>query len=104
MCIRKVIRHSHTPVVPIANTYCTGYPHNCLADNATYRHDCCADKRRCHPHAFVRIASAGKTASIDRVGMTPSVLYKVNYLLLIAVTNLPNIYKTENMKIKLKFS
>ena len=31
--------------MPIANTCSIGYPHDCLADNATYRQDRRADKR-----------------------------------------------------------
>ena len=45
-CIRKLVRKSHTPVVPIANTCSIGYPHDGRADNAPYRHDRRADKRR----------------------------------------------------------
>ena len=41
-CIRKLVRKSHTPVVPIANTCSIGYPHEGRAENA----------------AVVRIASA----------------------------------------------
>ena len=33
-CIRKLVRKSHTPVVPIANTCSIGYPHDGRADNA----------------------------------------------------------------------
>ena len=42
-CIRKLVRKSYTPVVPIANTCSIGYPHDCRADNAAYRHDRLAD-------------------------------------------------------------
>ena len=42
MC--KLVRISHTLIVPIANTYGVGYPHNCLADKRHYRHDRRADK------------------------------------------------------------
>ena len=43
-CIRKLVRKSYTPVVPIANTCSIGYPHDSRADNAAYRHDRRADK------------------------------------------------------------
>ena len=42
-CIRKLVRNSYTPVVPIANTCSIGYPHDGRADNAAYRHDRRAD-------------------------------------------------------------
>ena len=42
-CIRKLVRKSYTPVVPIANTCSIGYPHDGRADNAAYRHDRRAD-------------------------------------------------------------
>ena len=42
-CIRKLVRKSYTPVVPIANTCRIGYPHDSRADNAIYRHDRRAD-------------------------------------------------------------
>ena len=42
--IRKLVRKSYTPVVPIANTCSNGYPHYGRADNAPYRHDRRADK------------------------------------------------------------
>ena len=42
-CIRKLVRKSYTPVVPIANTCSIGYPHDSRADNAAYRHDRRAD-------------------------------------------------------------
>ena len=35
-CIRKLVRKSYTPVVPIANTCSIGYPHDGRADNAAY--------------------------------------------------------------------
>ena len=41
--MRKLVRKSYTPVVPIANTCCIGYPHDSRADNAFYRHDRRAD-------------------------------------------------------------
>ena len=41
--MRKLVRKSYTPVVPIANTCSIGYPHDGLADNAAYRHDRRAD-------------------------------------------------------------
>ena len=41
--MRKLIRKSYTPVVPIANTCSIGYPHDGRADNAAYRHDRRAD-------------------------------------------------------------
>ena len=41
--IRKLVKKSYTPVVPIANTCSIGYPHNSRADNAAYRHDRRAD-------------------------------------------------------------
>ena len=41
--IRKLVRKSYTPVVPIANTCSIGYPHDSRADNAAYRHDRRAD-------------------------------------------------------------
>ena len=41
--IRKLVRKSYTPVVPIANTCSIGYPHDGRADNAAYRHDRRAD-------------------------------------------------------------
>ena len=49
--MRKLVRKSYTPVVPIANTCsigypntCSiGYPHNGQADNAAYWHDRRAD-------------------------------------------------------------
>ena len=41
--MRKLVRKSYTPVVPIANTCSIGYPHDGRADNATYRHDRRAD-------------------------------------------------------------
>ena len=37
---------SHTPFVSVANTCCTGYPHDCLGDNAAYQQDRRAGKRR----------------------------------------------------------
>ena len=42
--MRKLVRKSYTPVVPIANTCSIGYPHDGRADNAAYRHDRRADK------------------------------------------------------------
>ena len=42
-CIRKLVRKSYTPVVPIANTCSIGYTHDSRADNAAYRHDRRAD-------------------------------------------------------------
>ena len=39
-----LVRKSYTPVVPIANTCSSGYPHDGRADNAAYRHDRRADK------------------------------------------------------------
>ena len=36
--MRKLVRKSYTPVVPIANTCSIGYPHDGRADNAAYRH------------------------------------------------------------------
>ena len=42
-CIRKLVKKSYTPVVPIANTCSIGYPHDSRADNAAYRHDRRAD-------------------------------------------------------------
>ena len=41
--MRKLVRKSYTPVVPIANTCSIGYPHDSRADNAAYRHDRRAD-------------------------------------------------------------
>ena len=41
--MRKLVRKSYTPVVPIANTCSIGYPHDGRADNAAYRHDRRAD-------------------------------------------------------------
>ena len=41
--IRMLVRKSYTPVVPIANTCSSGYPHDGRADNAAYRHDRRAD-------------------------------------------------------------
>ena len=41
--MRKFVRKSYTPVVPIANTCGIGYPHDGRADNAAYRHDRRAD-------------------------------------------------------------
>ena len=41
--IRKLVKKSYTPVVPIANTCSIGYPHDSRADNAAYRHDRRAD-------------------------------------------------------------
>ena len=41
--MRKLVRKSYTPVVPIANTCSIGYPHDGWADNAAYRHDRRAD-------------------------------------------------------------
>ena len=41
--MRKLVRKSYTPVVPIANNYSTGYPHDGRADNEAYRHDRRAD-------------------------------------------------------------
>ena len=49
MHIRKLVRKSYTPIVPIANTCSIGYPHDGRADNAAYRHDRRADKR-CYRH------------------------------------------------------
>ena len=37
--MRKIVRKFHTPVMLIANTCSTGYPHDCHADNAAYRHE-----------------------------------------------------------------
>ena len=37
--MRKLVRKSYTPVVPITNTCSIGYPHDGHADNAAYRHD-----------------------------------------------------------------
>ena len=37
--MRKLVRKSYTPVVPIAKTCCIGYPHDGRADNAAYGHD-----------------------------------------------------------------
>ena len=42
-CMRKLVRKSYTPVVPIANTCSIGYPHDGRANNAAYRHDRRAD-------------------------------------------------------------
>ena len=42
-CIRKLVRKSYTPLVPIANTCSIGCPHDSRADNAGYRHDRRAD-------------------------------------------------------------
>ena len=41
--MRKLVRKSYIPVVPIANTCSIGYPHDGRADNAAYRHDRRAD-------------------------------------------------------------
>ena len=41
--MRKLVRKSYTPIVPIANTCSIGYPHDGRADNAAYRHDRRAD-------------------------------------------------------------
>ena len=41
--MRKLVRKSYTPVVPIANTCSIGYPHDGRADNAAYRHNRRAD-------------------------------------------------------------
>ena len=41
--MRKLVRKSYTPVVPIANTCSIGYPHDGRADKAAYRHDRRAD-------------------------------------------------------------
>ena len=41
--MRKLVRKSYTPVVPIANAIGIGYPHDGRADNAAYRHDRRAD-------------------------------------------------------------
>ena len=41
--MRKLVRKSYTPVVPIANTCSIGCPHDGRADNAAYRHDRRAD-------------------------------------------------------------
>ena len=41
--MRKLVRKSYTPVVPIANTCSIGYPHDGRANNAAYRHDRRAD-------------------------------------------------------------
>ena len=37
-CMRKLVRKSHTHIVPIVNTCSIGYPHDGRADNATYQH------------------------------------------------------------------
>ena len=41
--MRKLVKKSYTPVVPIANTCSIGYPHDGRADDAAYRHDRLAD-------------------------------------------------------------
>ena len=41
--MRKLVRKSYTPVVPIASTCSIGYPHDRRANNAAYRHDRRAD-------------------------------------------------------------
>ena len=54
--LSKLYRQSHIPVVPIANKYCTGYPHKCLANNTNYKHNYHTELH--YRHDQVQIASA----------------------------------------------
>ena len=55
--MRKLVRKSYIPIVPIANTCSIGYPHDSQADKAAYRQDRRADNAA-YGTTVVRIASA----------------------------------------------
>ena len=68
--IRKLVRKSYTPVVPIANTCSIGYPHDGRADNAAYRHD-----RRADNAAYRHDRRADSLSQIIGLGSSRSKLY-----------------------------
>ena len=66
--MRKLVRKSYTPVVPIANTCSIGYPHDGRADNAAYRHDRRADNAAYRPDR--RADSLSRLADNATIGIS----------------------------------